>query len=408
MLAHYWQKGGKSFILALIAVFLACFRDYRPYLQPGERGTIMVIATDRKQARAIFRYVQGLLTRIPMLSKMIERETADAFDLNNSVTIEIAVASFRTTRGYTIVAALCDEIAFWQTSEDSATPDIEILAALRPGMSTIPNSMMLCSSSPYARRGALWDAHRRWFAKDGAPALVWQAATRDMNPAVPQRVIDEAYERDPASAAAEYGAQFRSDIEAFVSREAVEACTDTGQFERPRLGNFRYIAFIDPSGGSADSMTMAIGHLEDSVAVLDLTREFKPPFSPESVVAEMAKTLKAYGIHRATGDRYAGEWPVEQFRKFGVTYEPYAKPKSDLYRDFLPLVNSRRAALLDNAKLVAQLCSLERRTARGGRDSIDHPPGAHDDLANCVAGVVVALAGDVGSRYTRNLLHNAA
>jgi hypothetical protein len=32
------RRAGKSFILALIAVYLACFRDYRPYLQPGERG----------------------------------------------------------------------------------------------------------------------------------------------------------------------------------------------------------------------------------------------------------------------------------------------------------------------------------------------------------------------------------
>jgi hypothetical protein len=44
--------------------------------------------------------------------------------------------------------------------------------------------------------------------------------------------------------------------------------------------------------------------------------------------------------------------------------------------------------LLDNARLISQLCSLQRRTARGGRDSIDHAPGAHDDLANCVAGLV--------------------
>jgi hypothetical protein len=32
---------------------------------------------------------------------------------------------------------------------------------------------------------------------------------------------------------------------------------------------------------------------------------------------------------------------------------------------------------------------LERRTARGGRDTIDHAPGGHDDLANVVAGVAV-------------------
>jgi hypothetical protein len=43
--------------------------------------------------------------------------------------------------------------------------------------------------------------------------------------------------------------------------------------------------------------------------------------------------------------------------------------------------------LLDDARLLTQLVGLERRTARGGRDSIDHTPGAHDDLANAVAGL---------------------
>ncbi len=41
------RRAGKSFILALVAVFLATFRDYRSHLAPGERGTIMIIAADR-------------------------------------------------------------------------------------------------------------------------------------------------------------------------------------------------------------------------------------------------------------------------------------------------------------------------------------------------------------------------
>ena len=44
-------RPAKSFVLATIAVFLACFRDWRPHLGPGERGTVMVIAADRRQAR---------------------------------------------------------------------------------------------------------------------------------------------------------------------------------------------------------------------------------------------------------------------------------------------------------------------------------------------------------------------
>ena len=58
----------------------------------------------------------------------------------------------------------------------------------------------------------------------------------------------------------------------------------------------------------------------------------------------------------------------------------------------LPLINSGRVELLDHPRLVAQLCGLERRTAWGGRDSIDHGPGGHDDVANAVAGALVAVA----------------
>jgi len=44
--------------------------------------------------------------------------------------------------------------------------------------------------------------------------------------------------------------------------------------------------------------------------------------------------------------------------------------------------------LLENKKLLNQLTQLERRTARSGKDAVDHPPGGHDDLANSVAGAL--------------------
>ena len=150
-----------------------------------------------------------------------------------------------------------------------------------------------------------------------------------------------------------------------------------------------YIAFVDPSGGSSDAMTLAIAHTEGTTQILDAIRECKPPFSPEAVTEEYAKLVREYRCTSVYGDRYGGEWPREQFRKHGVNYEPSEKPKSELYRDLLPLLNSTAADLLEHDKLVTQLISLERRTSRGGKDSIDHPPGGHDDVANAVAGALV-------------------
>ena len=206
-------------------MFLACFRDYSQYLAPGEVATVMVIAADRRQARVVMRYIVGFLESIALLRPMIVRRTQDTFELTNRVVIEVHTANFRAIRGYTIIAAICDEIAFWR-SEESANPDTEILNGLRPGMATIPGSLLLCISSPYARRGALWEAYRKHYGKDGDPVLVWQAATRDMNPNVPEEIITQALEEDEPAARAEWFAEFRRDVECYVSREALEEVED--------------------------------------------------------------------------------------------------------------------------------------------------------------------------------------
>jgi hypothetical protein len=54
-------------------------------------------------------------------------------------------------------------------------------------------------------------------------------------------------------------------------------------------------------------------------------------------------------------DRYARLWPTERFRAHDIAYEPAEKPKSDLYRDMLPLLNARRIELLDDRKLITAI-----------------------------------------------------
>ncbi len=381
------RRAGKSFTLAVISVFLSCFHDWRPNLGPGERGTIMIIAADRKQARVIMRYVRGILKAVPMLAQLIEAARQESIDQTNRITIEVHTASFRTVRGYTIVAALCDEIAFW-TGADSSNPDFEIITALKPAMATIPNAMLLCASSPYARKGSLFEAYDRYFGKDGS-TLVWQTDTRTMNPTVSQSFINAEYEKDPVSAAAAYGAEFRIDIESFISRDAGDACVEWGTQERDPVIGTRYTAFVDVSGGGADSFALAVSHKEGDVGVLALVREVKAPLSPEGVIAEFADTLKSYKITKVTGDEYGGEFPREQFRKHGIRYEPRKDPKRAIYLNLLPLLNSGKMRLLGNKRLISQLLGLERNTARGGKDSIDHGRGSHDDVANAAAGALV-------------------
>jgi hypothetical protein len=154
-------------VLALIAVFLAAFRDYSAHLAPGEQAAVAIIAADRKQAKVLLRYCVGLLRAVHMLAAMIDDELAESVTLKNGVVIEIHTGSISSPRGRTFIAVLADEIAFWR-SEDSANPDADVIAAVRPGLASI--SILLMASSPYAKRGVLFTMFRRHFGKDGACA----------------------------------------------------------------------------------------------------------------------------------------------------------------------------------------------------------------------------------------------
>lgn len=386
------RRGGKSRAFSVLGAYLAALVDYSAVQAPGERLKLAIMASTTNQATKLFTYERGLFEHSPELRDMVDGDpTADVIRLNSGVDIEVKPANYRTVRGETLVGALCDEIAHWLL--DGVNPDTAILEAIRPGLATTGGP--LCAlSTPYASRGEMYAAFKRDFGPDGDQSiLVAKAPSRTMNPSLDPAVVQRAYTRDPVAAAAEYGAEFRSDVAAFVSREIVEAAVPRGVFERAPLPGISYTAFADPSGGASDSMTLAIAHREDDRIFLDAVRERKAPFSPESVVREFAALLGRYGLKTVTGDRYAGEWPAEAFARHGITYRPAELPKSDLYVDMLPRLNSGEVELLDIPVLVNQLVGLERRTSRGGRDSIDHAPKAHDDVANAVAGVIVLSKG---------------
>jgi len=380
------RRGGKSHVAALLAIYEACFHDHRDRLAPGEIATAMIIASDRKQARTVMRYVSGLVNVNPMLRRMVLRENSEAIEFNNRAAIEVHTASHRAVRGYTLSAAILDEIAFWHA--EGANPDVEIIAALRPALATL-GGKLIALSSPYARRGVLWNQYRRHFGHD-SPVLVAQAPSRTMNPTLPQRVVDDAMKDDAARACAEYLAQFRSDIASLIDPDLIEQATRPKPKEVPPARRTRYIAFTDPAGGGQDEFTLAIAHLEGDAVVIDAVRGLRG--SPAGIVKEYAAFLKTYGVFRVTGDRYAGRWPRDEFQKHGVSYAVSELDRNGLYLEMLAALNSGCVELPPDQKLSRQLQALERRTGRSGRDMIDHPPGGHDDLANAVAGVVATVA----------------
>jgi hypothetical protein len=134
-------------------------------------------------------------------------------------------------------------------------------------------------------------------------------------------------------------------------------------------------------------MVCSVGYMDGDMLVVAAIREIKAPFDPESAVEEIASLLALYKVDQTTGDRYSAQWCSQAFEKRGIKYEGAEQNKSQLYLEMLPRINAKTVRLLDVPRAINQICLLERRTSRGGRDSIDHPPNLHDDVANAIAGL---------------------
>src|SRR6185503_9438958 len=133
-----------------------------------ERGVLLCVAPDQRQARSTLEYAEAAFDASPILRLLVVNRTADALELENNISIEVRSASFRRLRGPTYVAVLADEAAFWYSEEFSANTDVEILNACRPGLATTSGPLII-TSSPYATRGILYETYKRHYGADGDP-----------------------------------------------------------------------------------------------------------------------------------------------------------------------------------------------------------------------------------------------
>jgi hypothetical protein len=377
------RRSGKSKTAALICCFEALFGGWEDRVGPGEKFWLFVIATDRAQAGVIFAYIRAMLSSFP---DCVIRETADELWLANGACIGVKTASYRALRGFSVAFACLDEMAFLR-DERSANPAEEIITSLLPSL--LPGGKLLGISTPYAKFGLLYELFKEHFGNEDSEQLIWKAPTMLMNPTYRQGTIDRLLKRDRALYSAEYMAEFREDLEAFIPEALVDLyCTALPAGPEPGR---KYVGFIDPSGGRQDSFTLAIAHVSDDRIHLDLLRERESPFVPDEVVAEYAGILKHYGITEIVSDRWGGVWVEDAFKKYRIRVTPSDLGASDLYLEMQPRLSSGQLVLLNDEKLKLQLRQLERRAQPGGRDKVDHPQlaGFHDDVANAAAGAVI-------------------
>lgn len=336
------RRCGKDSIASLLAANAAAVEQaHLGRLRPGEMAHVVCLACDRDQAKIVEGYTRSYFREIDDLASMVTRETASGIELSNRVAISIATNSYRQARGRTLLLAILDEVAFYR-DENSVSPDIELHRAIMPSLATLPGSMLIGISTPYAKRGLLYQMWKDHFGKDSPNVLVIQARSDQLNPTLDPAMIAREVEADPAAARAEWLGQFRDDISSYVSIELIESAVDQGVYVRPPRPDMTYVGFVDSATGvGTESFCAGIAHKESELIVLDVAYEKPPPFSPAAAVAEVAALFKAYGVAQATGDKFGAGFTIEMFAQHGIEYVYSELDRSQLY--IPPCRCSRRA-----------------------------------------------------------------
>jgi hypothetical protein len=377
------RSSGKSRIAGALAVYSALFVPHK--LAPGEVGYVLTLSVTKDQARLVFGYAKGFLESSPALAKEIASTSTTEIRLRNGVIISTHAASFRSIRGRTMLAVIFDEVALWR-QEESAASDLECYRAVTPALART-RGPLIGISTPYMKSGLLFDKHRKYFATDDPNVLVVQAATPLFNPTIDQDAIAAALIDDPESARAEWNAEWRADISAFLDDILIERAVDPHRpLELPPRTDIKYRAFADPGGGQHDHFTIAIAHTEDTRTIIDLVRGAAAPYDPHEVVREFADLIRQYGIREITSDFYSAQWAETTWTASGIKFIRSKLNRSELYIEALPLFTRGAISIPDHARLRKELRLLERRTSRLGKDAVDHPKRGSDDYANAMAG----------------------
>jgi hypothetical protein len=345
------RGGGKNSAMSILAAFISItFDPCAAKLRPGEVVYIICIANDKEQAQLEYRMLSGLFEAIPVLRALVKGKIgSDTIELKNRVIVEVKTNSYRSVRGRGILAAIFDECSFYRDI-NAANPDVELHAAIRPGLARVTGSMLVLISSAFRRSGLLYERWKSYYGKPNADTLVVRDSTKQFNSNFDQRVIDKDLAEDYARFSAEYLSEWRDDISSFIPRDLLEASVEAGVSVRPPQADVIYFAFADTSSGRNDSFTMAIAHQEQHNnsrrIVIDLLYERRPPFNPTEAVEEITTLLKQYRCGTVTGDAYAIGFVVDAFRKCSIEYRKSTRDRSEVYLGFLPLLTSGQVLLL--------------------------------------------------------------
>lgn len=414
------RRGGKTTLAAMLAIFCAIKMNWRPYLHKTPAATVAILSHSTDFSAEVLELIKELIEGSPVLRRLIDKSkkhTQTTFNLKvpffekrggksvlvySRVTIKVGAASKKTIRGKAICALLCDEIAFWNLDEKAAEKDEDILRAARPSLMQFrEHGFLFKLSSPGIKQGELYKDYTRSRIKDPddpnklpknyvvfkAPSWVW-------NDVVLLKEFQEEYAFDPSGFDCEYRSNFVDSISNFILPEFVDLCTQRGVSfvtPEPNMRDVTYSASIDAAFKS-DRFAFTLlgwdGHRIKQYVMKTWQGTRQKPVQASEVAKYIRNVLKDYRTSRVHADQFAFQPLREIFDQFGITLEEATFTntfKKQIYFNLKKLIHNKNIDLLDNEIMLNEIKQLQVEQTTTGTVRIGHPPGGHDDAADCLA-----------------------
>lgn len=405
------RRSGKTLLSAVIAIYCAVSNNWKIYLKKAPFSTVLIMSHSREFSDEVLEVIRSLIQASDILSRLVNKDKKNTNSTMNlktpwilkdgtiqycRVQIKVSAASSKTTRGVAACAVLCDEISYWQLSEDMKETDFKIMKAIRPSMKQFGELAMLIKlSSPAIKRGVLFQEYKQH--QDGIlpkTYAVFKAPSWVMSPpdVLPANELVEEWRLDPDGFDNEYRANFSDSLSNFILPERIDMAVLKGvQFQAPDETGIKYYPAID-AAFKGDAFTFSLtayvnGRLKQFVSKGWKGNKTEPVSAFE--IAEFIKTVcKQYKCDEVSADQFAFQPLKEIFEKYGLTlvetvFTPAFKKK--IYFNLKKLVHSQQIDLLDNETQTRELKELVVEQSSSGNIRIGHPNGGSDDYADSLA-----------------------
>lgn len=401
------RRGGKSLISDVCACFEATVPDFEGALRPGEERYILLISVRQDSANLHIENIYRLLKRSKALRELIKERTKERISLSNGVSIISLPASGRSVRGYTASTVILDELAHFVDTQGNNSADA-VFDAVAPVLATFGDyGRLIITTTPAARTGIVYELFSRADKGELDDFHITRMTSQELNPKVSDRIVKRAMTRDELSASVEYFAEFADPIASFLDSQSIERAID---YRRKRLekgdATQRYYMAIDPAT-MGDRYAFVITHREKDILYLDYSHIMRPPVNPaaaEDLLMELDRKFKPVKIRCDTAST------VERLKSklYHLEYVPFTRPlKLRIFGALKEALNLNQLVLYKDDDLIDELKALQ---IRNGVDISAPKSGKikHDDLADCLALCIDALAEPVGGKVTfiPNFIYN--